>query len=170
MLEELPRHQRAQRNPEQHQHGLRENRRHRKRPSQHHGNAHRHHRARDQSSRQAEQKKQNAADRADRERFNDLEGPGAAGKSMRHRCKRPVSDIRILLRRVHLRMSETKDTRKIHDSSGVSDLTFAFGRCGRLISEGQIHFNRIWLMPPYGKSVRSAQLRRRGCTNARRKG
>jgi len=87
VLEELPRHQRAQRNPEQHQHGLRQSRRHGKRPSHHDGDADRHHRARNQAARQPYQKKQNAADRADRERFKDLKGPGAAGKSMRHRCK-----------------------------------------------------------------------------------
>lgn len=86
MLQELARHQRAQRNPEQHQHRLGEDRRHGKRPSHHDGNADRHHGARDQPARQSRDKKQNAADRADRERLKGLKDVGAAFDGVGKNC------------------------------------------------------------------------------------
>jgi hypothetical protein len=50
MLQQLPRHQRPQRNPQQHQHRLGDDRRHRKRPACNGGNADRDHRAGNQSA------------------------------------------------------------------------------------------------------------------------
>ena len=52
------------------------------------------------------------------------EGAGNAGGSSRtRRC--PGSDIRMMLRRVHLRMSEPKGHQQILSSSVALDLTFA---------------------------------------------
>ena len=78
MLDQLPRHQRAQRYPEQHQHGLGQERRHGERPSGQCGDADRDHRAGDQPARQVCPQKQQAARGADGERLERVEELGAA--------------------------------------------------------------------------------------------
>ena len=80
VLDQLPRHQRAQRYSEQHQHGLGQERRHRERPSGQRRDADRDHRAGDQPARQLCPQKQQAAGGADDERFQRIEDFGAVGK------------------------------------------------------------------------------------------
>ena len=61
VLDQLPRHQRAQRDAEQHQHGLRQHRRHGDRPPAERGDADGDHRAGDQPARQVDPQEQQAA-------------------------------------------------------------------------------------------------------------
>ena len=89
MLDQLPRHQRAQRDPEQQQHGLGQDRRQGERPSGDCGNADRDHRAGDQPARQVRPQKEQATGGADDERLDRVEDPGAAGQG------RGLADTRV---------------------------------------------------------------------------
>ena len=84
MLQQLLGDQRTQRNPEQHQHRLGHDRRHAQRPSRDCGDADRDHGAGNQPARQMGPQKQPAAGGADRQRFEHVEGFGAAGDG---RCR-----------------------------------------------------------------------------------
>ena len=86
LLQQLPRHQRAQRNPEQHQHRLGQDRRQRQRPARDRGDADRDHRAGNQPARQVCPQEQRAAGGADRKRLEHAEDVGAAGNGRGHRC------------------------------------------------------------------------------------
>ena len=77
MLQQLARHQRAQQDPEQHQHRLGQVGGDGHLPSRHRRGGHRQHRAGDQLAGQSRDEKQDAPDRADRKRFDELEGLGA---------------------------------------------------------------------------------------------
>ncbi len=79
MLQQLLRHQRTQRDPEQHQHRLGQQRRDAQRPSRDRGDADRDHGAGNQSARQMRPQEQPAAGGADCQRFEDVEGVDAAG-------------------------------------------------------------------------------------------
>ena len=86
VLDQLPRHQRAQRYPEQQQHGLRQDRRQRQRPPGQRRAADRKHGAGNQPARQSCPQKQQAAGGADDERLQRGEDMGAVGNGRRHRC------------------------------------------------------------------------------------
>jgi hypothetical protein len=93
MLDQLPRHQRAQRYPEQHQHCLGQQRRHGERSSGQRRDADRHHRAGYQPARQTCPQKQQAARGADGQRFERDEKLGAVGKGRCDRCRDQVHAI-----------------------------------------------------------------------------
>src|SRR5438874_1859743 len=88
MLDQLPRRQRAQRNPEQHQYRLSNVRRHSERPPGQCRDADGNHGAGDQPARKICPKKQQTPSGADRQRFKRTEYLGAARKCHRYRSRK----------------------------------------------------------------------------------
>ncbi len=90
VLQQLSRHQRAQRNSEQHQHGLGQDRRHRQRPSGDRGDGRGDHGAGDQPARKMRHQKQQSSGGADNERFEHVWRDWVRlGIGDRHRCRNP---------------------------------------------------------------------------------